>query len=532
MEYKIPIYASTEAGPDAFPDGSLGGISNDSGGFPDTTGSSWQWSQDGAFKFVFDSDVANDLYNASYRGLLNKFVLRIKVDSITGSTSPREHVLFWNLAADNPGVQFTSPSSSYTAWGPETFDDPNYYFDITGPGDYEVTIDLANPYFNSYITSITQWLDRARNGPESGFGIYHHAYGELDGWDSNGPGTVVISEMEFLLSTTDAPFVPERIYPESIEPSKRADKLYLVTNPETNEVEWGFGGVGGASIDEAADVPYTPDGNIAATDVHGAIHELDTEKAALASPTFTGDPKAPTPATADNDTSIATTAFVKAQAYAALASPIFTGDPKAPTPATADNDTSIATTAFVQANLALYAKLASPALTGTPTAPTATTGTNTTQVATTAFVAAAVAALVASSPSALDTLNELAAALGNDPNFATTIATSLGLKAPLASPVFTGNPTAPTPSTADNDTSIATTAYVQAQGYAPLASPVLTGDPKAPTPTSGDDDTSIATTAFVQDAISNNSKVVLLDVGEDPATAGLITGQIVYRKLV
>jgi hypothetical protein len=81
-------------------------------------------------------------------------------------------------------------------------------------------------------------------------------------------------------------------------------------------------------------------------------------KADLASPVFTGDPRAPTPATADNDTSVATTAFVKAQGYlvssditgkADLASPIFTGDPKAPTPTTADNDTSIATTAFVKA---------------------------------------------------------------------------------------------------------------------------------------------------------------------------------------
>jgi hypothetical protein len=71
--------------------------------------------------------------------------------------------------------------------------------------------------------------------------------------------------------------------------------------------------------------------------------------APLMSPVFTGDPQAPTPATADNDTSIATTAFVKAQAYAPLASPVLTGDPQAPTPATADNDTSIATSAFVKA---------------------------------------------------------------------------------------------------------------------------------------------------------------------------------------
>jgi hypothetical protein len=107
------------------------------------------------------------------------------------------------------------------------------------------------------------------------------------------------------------------------------------------------------------------------------------------------------------------------------------------------------------------APLASPALTGNPTGPTRATSDNTTSLATTAFVKAVVAALVDSSPAALDTLNELAAALGDDPNFATTLATSLGLKAPLASPAFTGNPTAPTPAVSDDDTSIATTGFVK-----------------------------------------------------------------------
>jgi hypothetical protein len=76
-----------------------------------------------------------------------------------------------------------------------------------------------------------------------------------------------------------------------------------------------------------------------------------TTVAPLASPVFTGDPKAPTPAPGDNDTSISTTAFVRTalQPYAPLASPVLTGDPQAPTPATQDNDTSIATTAFVKA---------------------------------------------------------------------------------------------------------------------------------------------------------------------------------------
>lgn len=81
-----------------------------------------------------------------------------------------------------------------------------------------------------------------------------------------------------------------------------------------------------------------------------------------------------------------------------------------------------------QTALNLKAPLASPALTGTPTAPTAAAGTSTTQLATTAFVAAAINALVSAAPGALDTLNELAAALGNDPNFATTVTNGLAAK--------------------------------------------------------------------------------------------------------
>ena len=80
----------------------------------------------------------------------------------------------------------------------------------------------------------------------------------------------------------------------------------------------------------------------------------------------------------------------------------------------------------------------SPTFSGIPLAPTATAGTNTQQVATTAFVSTAVANLVDTAPEALNTLNELAAALGDDVNYSTTITTALGLKAPLADPAFTG----------------------------------------------------------------------------------------------
>lgn len=75
-----------------------------------------------------------------------------------------------------------------------------------------------------------------------------------------------------------------------------------------------------------------------------------------------------------------------------------------------------------------YAPKASPTLTGTPTAPTAAAGVNNAQIATTAYVMAAIAALVNGSPGALDTLKELAAALGNDPNFSTTILNELAQK--------------------------------------------------------------------------------------------------------
>ena len=78
-----------------------------------------------------------------------------------------------------------------------------------------------------------------------------------------------------------------------------------------------------------------------------------------------------------------------------------------------------------------YAPKESPTFTGTPKAPTPAAGNNTTQIATTAFVKSAIAAVVGSAPGALDTLNELAEALGNDPNFATTVLNALAAKQPL-----------------------------------------------------------------------------------------------------
>ena len=88
----------------------------------------------------------------------------------------------------------------------------------------------------------------------------------------------------------------------------------------------------------------------------------------------------------------------------------------------------LATADSVTQRLEQKANLASPALTGTPTAPTAAQTVSSTQIATTAFVKAALSALVNSSPAALDTLKELADALGNDANFATTMTNALANK--------------------------------------------------------------------------------------------------------
>jgi hypothetical protein len=148
------------------------------------------------------------------------------------------------------------------------------------------------------------------------------------------------------------------------------------------------------------------------------VDSQDALKAPLADPVFTGDPKAPTPATADNDTSIATTAFVKAQGYGAAVPPATVAP--------------LMDGAAAVGSVAKYAK--EDHIHPTDTSRAASTHTH---------------------------------AQGD----VTNLVSDLALKAPLASPTFTGDPKSVTPATADNDTSIATTAYVQAQGYA-LASSI------------------------------------------------------------
>lgn len=185
---------------------------------------------------------------------------------------------------------------------------------------------------------------------------------------------------------------------------------------------------------------------------------------------------------------------------AAIASPTFTGTPAAPTAAQGTNTTQLATTAMVHSEAVLLATLASPTFIGTVTAPlvvhTGGTGANNGSVTLTG-------SNVSGSPSTgAHVKGEVA---GDDTGTlwyctaAGTPGTWIRVGAPLASPTFTGTPVAPTASQGTNTTQLATTAMVHSEVVllATLASPTLTGTPLSTTASVGTNTTQIATTAFV-----------------------------------
>jgi hypothetical protein len=287
---------------------------------------------------------------------------------------------------------------------------------------------------------------------------------------------------------------------------------------------------------------------------------------------LSGVPTAPTAAPGVSTTQIATTAFVGqaiaagagvltfngrsgavtlslsdvvSAGGAPVASPSFTGNPQAPTPVVGDSSSAVATTQFVNnwaaqnavlsfngrrgaVTLSLSditsaggAPLASPNFSGTPSGPTAAPGTSTQQLASTAFVENAVQA----ASSGVVSFNGRSGVV----TLSTADVTGAG-GAPLLSPNFGGTPTAATATAGTNTTQLATTAFVAtaigsmapvvtgfngrtgavtlqltdvtSAGGAPLAAPVFTGSAASPTPTAGDSSTRIATTAFVGNALS------------------------------
>lgn len=230
---------------------------------------------------------------------------------------------------------------------------------------------------------------------------------------------------------------------------------------------------------------------------------------ALNNTNLTGTPTATTPPVGDDSTAIATTAWVTQEIAALVAgvtsfngrtgdvtltlqdiiaaggatldSPAFVGTPTTPTAPAGDSSQQIANTQWVNNFVSTHsvvsfngrtgaitllandisaaggALINSPTFTGTPSGPTAAPGTSNTQLATTAFVQAAItAALVAMNigVSSFNTRTGAVTLLIGD-------ITAAG-GAPLASPAFTGSPTAPTPPAGNNSTRIATTAFVTA----------------------------------------------------------------------
>ena len=198
------------------------------------------------------------------------------------------------------------------------------------------------------------------------------------------------------------------------------------------------------------------------TNIHGIA---DTSVLATATTVATAKSEAISSAASDATTKVAAEAALRVS-----------GDSASVATAATDATSKVAAEAALRAaaDTAAIATAASDATTKSDAAKTFATAADTTlRTAITTDIATAkseaitaatnaVNAVIASAPAALDTLDELAAALGDDANYAATITTALAAKAPLASPALTGNPTAPTQTLGDDSTKVATTAFVKA----------------------------------------------------------------------
>jgi hypothetical protein len=372
------------------------------------------------------------------------------------------------------------------------------------------------------------------------------------------PGTTNIPPNPVLTGTPTCPTAPVADNSQQIANTAHV-KLVAATLQPLNSNLSSLGAASALAIywRSAANTwsPVTIGNNL--TFVSGTLSASLTGTAPLDSPIFTGDPQAPTPAKADNDTSVATTAFVKTVVadYAPLASPVLTGTPVAPTPASTDNSTTIATTAYVTGKLVSGYQPLDPDLTSlanfTPSGvmvwrkasgdwQPVLMGTNIGFDATTGTLNAAGGM---SGGSGVEEAPADGVTYGRK-NFAwvqATVPSDLTAYALIASPTFTGTPLAPTPTPGDSTQKLATTAFVAnavttgnnstisllrgtaSTNYDTLGevetalnsintslstkantdSPGLTGTPTAPTVTPAtDSSTKIATDAFVQAAIA------------------------------
>lgn len=305
-------------------------------------------------------------------------------------------------------------------------------------------------------------------------------------------------------------------------------------------------------VREEIDLPYVGGASLeaAAGWVKYYVGDVLKDYAPLKSPHFTGSPTAPTPATGDKSTKIATTAFVDDAIKSALdnldVTTVFTykgsvenySDLPASGNSTGDvwNIENADATHDVLAgdnvawtgsewdvlsglmDLSGYAPIRSPNLTGVPTAPTAAKGTDTDQIATTAFVQDAVDGLMDG------------------------VVKTIGNQSISGTKTFNSSPLVPTASAGDSSTKAASTAFVQAAianaqddcvkttGNQEIGGKkTFTTSPVAPTPAAGDNSTKVATTAYVQNAIANAEITAAVPVTKVsstwPANASSVTVQ-------
>ena len=270
--------------------------------------------------------------------------------------------------------------------------------------------------------------------------------------------------------------------------------------------------------------------------VNAQFDAVNTEllaKAPIASPVFTGVPQAPTPATSAVDAQLATTAFVNNRINF-----IYTANDVLAKLLTVDGIGSGLDAERLGGQLySTYAPLASPAFSGNPTAPTQTSADISLRIANTQHVSDKITLWSAVNFTPFEILTKLKTVDGTGSGLDTdffrgmqpsdfVIPSDLTVYAPLASPAFTGTPTAPTPSAAENSTRIATTAFVQAS-YAKIASPTFTGTPAAPTATIGTNTTQIATTAFVQAAVGNVDDITHTWLAAQAFSSGISFGSVI-----
>ena len=232
-----------------------------------------------------------------------------------------------------------------------------------------------------------------------------------------GTATPAASSILDLTSTTKGLLAPRMTQAERLLITSPANGL-IVYQTDFNVGLWVYNTSTSSwtlstAANTAATVTNVAAGTIGATTVQDALNELDTEKAPLASPTFTGTPAAPTATAGISTTQVATTEFVTTAnaTNANLSGPVTSvGNATA----IADGALAIAKTSGLQAALDLKAPLASPTFTGTPAAPTATAGDNSTKLATTAYADAAAGAAVTGKQNTLTNSAGLAGALSDE----------------------------------------------------------------------------------------------------------------------